>query len=49
VVSGELDRDRRRLAATDAQGRDAALQAALLERIDQRDDNARARRTDGMT
>ena len=43
-----LDRDRRRLAAADAQRCDAALQAMRLERGQQRHHHARTRRTDRM-
>ena len=41
-----LDRDRRGLAATDAEGRDAAGQAPLLERVQERDDEAGTGRPD---
>ena len=40
--------ERRRLAAADAERRDAALVPALAQRAEQRDDDARARRADRM-
>src|SRR5450830_950725 len=41
-ISGQLDADGRRFAAADAQRRHAALAAAVLQRAQQRDDDARA-------
>src|SRR6478735_2279745 len=42
----ELHRNRGRFAAADAQARDAALETLLLQRVDQRDEDARAARAD---
>jgi hypothetical protein len=44
--SVQFDRHRGGFAAADAQRRHAALQAALLQRAEQRDDDARARGAD---
>src|SRR6478609_7985001 len=43
-----LDRERRRLAAADAERGDALLPAVLLQRAEQRDDDSRAARADRM-
>src|SRR5688572_22689365 len=48
VALQELDGHGRGFAAADAQRRAAALQAALLQRAQQRDDDARARSADRM-
>src|SRR5665213_4194417 len=48
IASQALDRQRRRLAAADAQRRDAAPAAGLAQRAQQRDDDARAGRADRM-
>src|SRR6185437_9685769 len=46
LTSDALDRERRRLAAADAERRDAAPAAALAQRAEQRHDDARARCAD---
>src|SRR3546814_3895416 len=46
AVLQHFDRERRGFAAADAQRRDAALEAALLQRADQRGDDMRVGRAD---
>src|SRR6056297_614720 len=48
TVSDRLDTDGHCLAAADAQRGDAAPAAAFAERVQQRDEDARARGADGM-
>src|SRR5690606_36383098 len=46
--SHDLQRDGGGLAPADADGRDAALESAVVERIDEGDEDARTGGTDGM-
>src|SRR5579872_4132742 len=48
VISEQLDGDCGGFASSDAQTRNAALQTALSQRMQQGHENARTRRTDGM-